>query len=51
MGLTWVILEQENEKDMKKEQEEKNEKQKRIPEEQASTNVGTFELVDGTKVH
>jgi hypothetical protein len=33
----------------KKEQEEENEKQKKIVEEQASTNVGIFELVDGTE--
>ncbi|KAG0553435.1 hypothetical protein KC19_12G011400 [Ceratodon purpureus] len=36
-------------KDTKKAQDEESEKQKRIANEEASTNVGSFELVDGTK--
>lgn len=38
--------------DKKKDQEEKEkEKVRKIADEEASTNVGTFELVDGTQVH
>ena len=44
-----MLLEQGE--DIKKEQEEEKEKKNRIADEEASTNVGTFELVDGTKVH
>ena len=51
MGLTWLFLEQDEGKDTKKAQDEESEKQKRIANEEASTNVGSFELVDGTKVH
>jgi len=45
-----VFLEQEESDEQKKQAEKEKERQRKIADEEASTNVGTFELVDGTQV-